>query len=47
MVEEFFAANITNLIFNYNDQDLEGIDQILRLPYFYGIISDIIVLNLV
>jgi hypothetical protein len=46
-IQEFFAANITNLIFNYNEQDLEGIDQILRLPYFYGIISDIIVLNLV
>ena len=46
-IQEFFVANISSLIFNYNEQDLEGIDQVLRLPYFHGIIEDIVVLNLV
>jgi hypothetical protein len=46
-IQEYFAANLSSLIFNYNEQDIEGIEQILRLPYFHGIITDIIVLNLV
>ncbi|MDR3665611.1 MAG: hypothetical protein P4L35_02095 [Ignavibacteriaceae bacterium] len=46
-LQEFFLSNITSLIFNYNEQDLEGIEQVLRLPYFHVIISDIIVLNLI
>ena len=46
-IQEYFAANLSTLIFNYNEQDLEGIEQVLRLPYFHGIINDIVVLNLV
>jgi hypothetical protein len=46
-IQEYFAANLSSLIFNYNEQDIEGIEQVLRLPYFHGIINDIIVLNLV
>jgi hypothetical protein len=46
-IQEYFAANLSGLIFNYNEQDIEGIEQVLRLPYFHGIITDIIVLNLV
>jgi len=46
-IQEYFAANMSSLIFNYNEQDIEGIEQVLRLPYFHGIIRDIIVLNLV
>src|ERR1035437_554117 len=46
-MQEYFAANLSSLIFKYNEQDLEGIEQVLRLPYFHGIITDIIVLNLV
>lgn len=46
-IQEYFAANLSSLIFKYNEQDLEGIEQVLRLPYFHGIITDIIVLNLV
>ena len=46
-IQEYFAANLSSLIFNYNEQDIEGIEQVLRLPYFHGIIKDIIVLKLV
>jgi hypothetical protein len=46
-IQEYFAAKLPSLIFNYNEQDLEGIEQVLRLPYFHGIITDILVLNLV
>ena len=46
-LQEYFAANLSTLIFKYNEQDIEGIEQVLRLPYFHGIINDIIVLNLV
>jgi hypothetical protein len=46
-IQEYFVANLSGLIFNYNEQDVEGIEQVLRLPYFHGIITDIIVLNLV
>src|ERR1035437_254068 len=46
-IQEYFATNLSSLIFNYNEQDIEGIEQVLRLPYFHGIINDIIVLNLV
>jgi hypothetical protein len=46
-IREFFTANLSSLIFNFNEQDLEGIEQVLRLPFFHGIITDIIVLNFV
>jgi hypothetical protein len=46
-IQEYFVANLSSLIFNYNEQDIEGIEQVLRLPYFHGLITDIIVLNLV
>jgi hypothetical protein len=45
--QEYFAANISTLIFNYDEQDIQGIEQLLQLPYFHGIINDIIILNLV
>jgi hypothetical protein len=46
-IQEYFAANVSNLIFKYDEQDIEGIVQLLQLPYFHGLINDIVVLNLV
>jgi hypothetical protein len=40
--EEYIRSNISSLILKFDDQDIEGINQILRLPYFHGIISDIV-----
>ena len=46
-IQEFFTANLSTLIFKYDEQDIEGIEQLLRLPYFHGIIKDILVPNFV
>jgi hypothetical protein len=34
--------NISSLILKFDEQDVEGIKQVLRLPYFHGLISDIV-----
>jgi hypothetical protein len=40
--EEYIRSNISSLILKFDDQDIEGINQILRFPYFHGIISEIV-----
>jgi hypothetical protein len=44
---EYFLENFGSFIFNFDDQDKEGIQQLLRLPYFYGIINEISEINFV
>ena len=46
-IQEYVLANMYSLIFKFDEQDLEGVAQLLRLPYFHGIVNDIIELNLV
>lgn len=46
-MQEFFTANLSTLIFKFDEQDIEGIEQLLMLPYFHGIIKDIVVPNFV
>ncbi|MGE5436474.1 MAG: hypothetical protein ACM3O3_04540 [Syntrophothermus sp.] len=38
----FIKDNFQSVIFDFNEQDVEGITQLTRLPYYYGIASDII-----
>ncbi len=45
--KEYIRSNISSFVFKFDDQDREGIEQILRLPYFHGIIKDIIELKFV
>lgn len=40
--EEYIRLNISSLILKLDEQDVEGINQMLRLPYFHGMVSDII-----
>ena len=40
--EEHIRSNISSLVLKFDDQDVEGINQILRLPYFHGIVTDIV-----
>ena len=40
--EEYIKTNISSLILKFDEQDIEGINQIVRLPYFHGIVSDIV-----
>jgi hypothetical protein len=39
--KDYIKENIASLIYEFEDQDIDDIHQITRLPYFYGIISDI------
>jgi hypothetical protein len=39
---EYIKENAASLIYEFEDQDIDDIHQLLRLPYFYGIIQDII-----
>ena len=39
---QMFKENISSFICNLDGQDIEGINQLLRLPFFHEIISDII-----
>lgn len=39
---EFISRNVSDLIFDFTEQDNEGINQLLKLPYFYGISPEIL-----
>jgi hypothetical protein len=39
---DFISVNIQHIVFDLEDQDLEGIKSLLQLPYYHGIIKDII-----
>jgi hypothetical protein len=40
--EEYIKTNISSLILKFDEQDVEGINQIVRLPYFHGMVPDIV-----
>jgi hypothetical protein len=40
--QEYIRRNISSLIVDFASNDIEGINQLLRLPYYHGIINDII-----
>jgi hypothetical protein len=39
---DFLTVNIHHLIFDFDEQDRESIIQLLQLPYYHGMIKDII-----
>ncbi len=39
---DFLSVNIQHLVFDFEEQDREGINQLLQMPYFHGMIKDII-----
>jgi hypothetical protein len=39
---DFISINIQHLVFDFDKQDLEGIKQLLQMPYYHGLIKDII-----
>ena len=45
MTKEYIKTNISSLIIDFAPNDIEGITQLLRLPYYHGIIKDIIEVN--
>lgn len=38
----FIQNNLDKVFFNLNEQDIEGINQLIRLPFYYGILKNII-----
>lgn len=38
----FMASQLESVRFNLNEQDIEGINNLVRLPYYYGLIKDIV-----
>ncbi len=43
--KNYIKENIPSFIIDFDEQDLEGINQIIRLPYFHGMIKDIVDVN--
>lgn len=41
-IKNYLVDNIQHVVFNFNAEDLDGIKQLLELPYFQGIIDDMI-----
>lgn len=40
--KNYLTENFQHVVFNFDEQDLEGIKQLLQLPYYHGIIKDLI-----
>lgn len=45
--KDYIKSNISSLIVNLDQQDIEGLEQLIRMPYFYGIIKDIVEIKFV
>lgn len=39
---EFISVNIQHIVFDYEEQDLEGIKSLLQMPFYHGMIKDIL-----
>lgn len=44
---DFISVNIQHLVFDFDEQDLESIKALLQMPYYHGMIKDMIDLKLV
>ncbi len=40
--QDYITANIQHLIFDFENQDLEGIKRLLQMSFYYGIINDMV-----
>lgn len=45
--KDFINVNIQHIVFDFENQDLEGIKNILQMPYYYGIIKEMIEIKFV
>jgi predicted solute-binding protein len=44
-LKTYIKENISSFVLDLDNQDIEGLNQTLRLPYYYGMIKDIIEVN--
>lgn len=42
LANDFIRINLQHVIFDFEEQDIEGIKYLLQLPYLYGIINEMI-----
>lgn len=46
-LRSYIRDNIASFVIDFDNQDIEGINQTIRLPYFYGMVKDIVEVNYV
>jgi len=46
-VKQYFKENISSFICNLDEQDVDGLDQLLRLPFYHDLIQEIIEIKFV
>ena len=39
---DFLSVNIQHLVFDFDEQDIEGIKQLLQMPYYHGMLKEMI-----
>jgi hypothetical protein len=44
---DFISVNIQHIVFELEDQDLEGIKSLLQMPYYHGILKEILEIKFV
>ena len=44
---EFIKENFNTITYKLDEQDIAGINELLQLPYYHGMIKDIIEVNFV
>ena len=44
---EYIKKNVSSIVLNLDTNDIEGINQLIRLPYYHGIVKEIIEIKLV
>ncbi|MBS4035990.1 MAG: hypothetical protein KGZ85_16120 [Ignavibacterium sp.] len=42
LANDFIKVNIQHIVFDFENQDLEGINKLLQMPYYYGITKELI-----
>jgi hypothetical protein len=45
--KEYIQKNVSSLIMNFDENEIDGITQLLRLPFYHGMIENIVELKLV
>ena len=46
-LKAYIKENISSFVIDFDGQDVESINQTIRLPYFYGMVKDIVEVNFV
>lgn len=42
LVQEFISVNLQHIVFDFEQQDIEGIKLLIQLPYLHGLVKDMV-----